>query len=58
MVHIITDFLYACYGFNCFYFQGSTALGAPLEIVLLGHTQVPYSVFFDYLNGLGEGAYA
>ncbi|KAK9703049.1 PPPDE putative peptidase domain [Popillia japonica] len=37
---------------------GSTALGAPLEIVLLGHTQVPYSVFFDYLNGLGEGAYA
>ncbi|KAI4456795.1 desumoylating isopeptidase [Holotrichia oblita] len=37
---------------------GSTALGAPLEIVLLGHTQVPYSVFFDYLNGLGEGTYA
>ncbi|GJQ72124.1 hypothetical protein Trydic_g3219 [Trypoxylus dichotomus] len=38
--------------------NGSTALGSPLEVILLGHTQVPYSVFFDYLNGLSESTYA
>ncbi|KAF5285885.1 hypothetical protein FQA39_LY04346 [Lamprigera yunnana] len=36
---------------------GSTALGRPLEIVNLGETQIPYTVFIDYLSGLSESSY-
>ncbi|KAG5885932.1 hypothetical protein JTB14_010961 [Gonioctena quinquepunctata] len=36
----------------------STALGKPLRVENLGETQVPYSVFIDYLNGLSESSYA
>lgn len=37
---------------------GGTALGEPLKKIKLGDTQVPYSVFIDYLNGLSESTYA
>ncbi|XP_050308459.1 uncharacterized protein LOC126744910 [Anthonomus grandis grandis] len=33
---------------------GTTAIGPPKEIKYLGDTQVPYSVFFDYLSGLSH----
>lgn len=39
-------------------FQGSTALGQPLEKITLGNTQVPYEIFIEYLRGLGETSYA
>ncbi|XP_019873362.1 uncharacterized protein LOC109601562 isoform X2 [Aethina tumida] len=34
-----------------------TALGKPLKIKKLGETQVPYSVFIEYLNGLSTSTY-
>ncbi|KAJ8923017.1 hypothetical protein NQ315_001565 [Exocentrus adspersus] len=37
---------------------GATVLGAPLKVQPLGETQVPYSVFIDYINGLSESTYA
>ncbi|KAF7280485.1 hypothetical protein GWI33_005826 [Rhynchophorus ferrugineus] len=37
---------------------GSTALGTPKEIKLLGETQIPYSVFIQYLSGLSETNYS
>lgn len=37
---------------------GSTALERPLQIVNLGETQIPYTVFIDYLSGLSESRYA
>ncbi|KAF5295186.1 hypothetical protein FQR65_LT10574 [Abscondita terminalis] len=36
---------------------GSTALGRPLQIIELGETQIPYTVFIEYLSGLGETSY-
>ncbi|KAF2902091.1 hypothetical protein ILUMI_04079, partial [Ignelater luminosus] len=36
---------------------GSTALGKPLKIAKLGETQIPYTVFIDYLNGLSESTF-
>ncbi|XP_063904154.1 uncharacterized protein LOC135123444 isoform X2 [Zophobas morio] len=35
----------------------TTALGDPLRILKLGDTQVPYSVFIDYINGLSESTW-
>ncbi|XP_057657439.1 uncharacterized protein LOC130894568 isoform X4 [Diorhabda carinulata] len=37
---------------------GTTALERPLRVEVIGETQVPYSVFIDYLNGLSETTYA
>nr|CAH7741560.1 unnamed protein product [Callosobruchus chinensis] len=37
---------------------GATALGPPLKVENLGETQVPYTVFIDYLNRLSETTYA
>lgn len=37
---------------------GTTAIGNPLRVENLGDTQVPYSVYIDYLKGLSETAYA
>ncbi|XP_064213520.1 uncharacterized protein LOC659663 isoform X2 [Tribolium castaneum] len=37
---------------------GTTALGQPLRVLTLGETQVPYSVFIDYINGLSESTWA
>lgn len=37
---------------------GTTALGSPKDIQYLGETQVPYSVFIDYLGGLSHTTYA
>lgn len=36
----------------------ATALGRPLKIEKLADTQVPYTVFIDYLNGLSETTFA
>lgn len=36
---------------------GRTSLGAPLRIVHLGETEIPYPVFIDYLNELGTSAF-
>ncbi|ENN71084.1 uncharacterized protein LOC109544582 isoform X2 [Dendroctonus ponderosae] len=36
---------------------GSTALGHPKEVKHLGDTQVPYSVFIEYLAGLSRSSY-
>ncbi|KAK4874626.1 hypothetical protein RN001_013986 [Aquatica leii] len=35
----------------------STALGRPLQILHLGETQIPYTVFIEYLSGLSETSY-
>lgn len=40
------------------FLQGTTAIGNPLRVENLGDTQVPYSVYIDYLKGLSETAYA
>jgi len=37
--------------------QGGTALGKPDRVEHLGETQIPYSVFLDYLLSLGETKY-
>ncbi|XP_072378155.1 uncharacterized protein [Diabrotica undecimpunctata] len=37
---------------------GTTAVGRPLRVEVLGETQVPYTVFIDYLKGLSESSYA
>lgn len=37
---------------------GTTLVGPPLKVQVLGETQVPYSVFIDYVNGLSESTYA
>uniref|UniRef100_V5GPH0 Desumoylating isopeptidase n=1 Tax=Anoplophora glabripennis TaxID=217634 RepID=V5GPH0_ANOGL len=37
---------------------GATLIGPPLKAQVLGETQVPYSVFIDYVNGLSESTYA
>ncbi|XP_050499548.1 uncharacterized protein LOC114329633 isoform X1 [Diabrotica virgifera virgifera] len=37
---------------------GTTALGRPLRVEVLGETQVPYTVFIDYLKGLSESSFA
>jgi hypothetical protein len=36
----------------------STPLGEPLRVLKLGETQVPYSVFIDYINGLSDSTWA
>lgn len=43
---------------RCCFLQGTTAIGNPLRVENLGDTQVPYSVYIDYLKGLSETAYA
>ncbi|KAI2796903.1 Desumoylating isopeptidase 1 [Blomia tropicalis] len=37
---------------------GGTNLGEPDQILLLGHTQVPYSLFLEFLFSLGESSFA
>ncbi|XP_066137871.1 uncharacterized protein [Euwallacea fornicatus] len=37
---------------------GKTALGAPKETKYLGETQVPYSVFIDYIAGLAHSTFS
>ncbi|XP_076756690.1 uncharacterized protein LOC143426872 isoform X3 [Xylocopa sonorina] len=37
---------------------GSTVLGQPLKVEKLGETYLPYSVFFEYINGLGTSTFA
>ncbi|XP_069949889.1 uncharacterized protein [Cherax quadricarinatus] len=37
--------------------QGGTILGDPDKIEELGHSQVPYQLFLEYIFGLGEGNY-
>lgn len=37
---------------------GSTAVERPLQISTLGETQIPYTIFIDYLSGLSETSYA
>lgn len=39
-------------------FQGVTALREPVKKITLGETQVPYTVFIDYLGGLSQSTYA
>ncbi|XP_054722843.1 desumoylating isopeptidase 1-like, partial [Uloborus diversus] len=36
---------------------GETILGAPDQIVPLGQTELPYSLFLEYVFGLGETTY-
>uniref|UniRef100_T1IR73 PPPDE domain-containing protein n=1 Tax=Strigamia maritima TaxID=126957 RepID=T1IR73_STRMM len=36
---------------------GTTVLGSPNEILDLGTTQIPYSLFLEYIFGLGETIY-
>ncbi len=44
--------------FFFFLLQRTTLLGEPTRIELLGHTEVPYPVFLDYIIALGDGAFA
>lgn len=37
---------------------GGTALGGPKEVKYLGDTQVPYSVFIEYISGLSHSTYS
>ncbi|KAK9301603.1 hypothetical protein QLX08_006044 [Tetragonisca angustula] len=37
---------------------GGTALGEPLKVEKVGETYLPYSVFFEYINGLGASTFA
>lgn len=39
-------------------FQGSTALHEPVQKIKLGETQVPHTIFIDYLGGLSQSTYA
>lgn len=41
-----------------FYFQGGTVLGEPQRVEKLGDTFLPYSVFLEYINGLGTSKFA
>lgn len=38
-------------------FQGETILGEPDQILKLGRTELPYSVFLEYIFALGESTY-
>lgn len=40
------------------YFQGGTVLGEPLKVEKVGETYLPYSVFFEYISGLGTSTFA
>ena len=35
-------------------FQGGTVLGSPDRVESVGVTQIPYSIFLDYILSLGE----
>ncbi|XP_043280781.1 uncharacterized protein [Venturia canescens] len=37
---------------------GGTVLGEPLRIEKLGETYLPYSIFLEYINGLGSSKFA
>lgn len=37
---------------------GTTQLGPPLRIENLGHTQIPFEIFQDYVNGLAASSFA
>ena len=38
-------------------FQGGSVLGQPSRVETLGETQLPYSVFLDYVLTLGENKF-
>ena len=38
-------------------FQGGSVLGQPSRVETLGETQLPYSVFLDYVLSLGENKF-
>ena len=38
-------------------FQGASVLGQPSRVERLGETQLPYSVFLDYVLSLGENKF-
>ena len=40
-----------------FWLQGETILGEPDQILKLGRTELPYSVFLEYIFALGESTY-
>ena len=40
-----------------FNFQGGSVLGQPSRVETLGETQLPYSVFLDYVLSLGENKF-
>lgn len=37
---------------------GGTVLGEPLKVERIGETYLPYSVFFEYISGLGTSTFA
>ncbi|XP_016772726.2 uncharacterized protein LOC409784 isoform X2 [Apis mellifera] len=37
---------------------GGTVLGEPLKVEKIGETYLPYSLFFEYINGLGTSTFA
>ena len=37
-----------------YFFQGGSVLGEPQKIESLGETQLPYSVFLDYILSIGD----
>lgn len=45
-------------GRRYFILQGSTELREPQKIEKLGETYLPYSVFLEYINGLGTSTFA
>ena len=38
-------------------FQGGCVLGDPHKVESIGDTQLPYSVFLDYVLSLGDSKY-
>lgn len=42
--------------FFYYYLQGEV-INEPVKKEVLGQTQIPYSIFIDYLTGLGESTY-
>lgn len=43
---------------NIFIFQGGTELQDPQKVEKVGETYLPYSVFLEYINGLGTSNFA
>ena len=40
-----------------FFFQGSTIYGEPKRVEHMGDTEIPYSIFFDFVLSLSENAF-
>jgi len=49
--------MYAYLVLYCMIIQGGTILGAPTEIIPLGHSELPYDVFLSYLEELSQNTF-